>query len=245
MLPWCLDFEPICCFLAHQKMCIWIDFTMAREAGRWTAELLTIRVFPLHALYNRIILLNWLLVKTTLTYIVFFSYILIGGKVIQSWCRYFGNIWDKKGWKEIQRLLWLSWNLWSNSFDPQKDNLWCPGTRNLVAENNLTFHYHFYCHFGKHVMNSEQQVNHIYWASLHKQPSILQCGENTEEVPAHISKIRLADAYNLMMIWDPNKVVSMIASKRRLSVFKRTKIANVISLWGRAGYRTTHTEPHK
>lgn len=119
----------------------------------------------------------WLLVKTTFTYIIFFSYVLIGGKVIQSWCRYFGNIWDKKGWKEIQRLLWLSWNLWSNSFDPQKDNLWCPGTRNLVAENNLTFHCHFYCHFGKHVMNSEQPVDHIYWSSLHKEPSILQCGE--------------------------------------------------------------------
>ena len=37
-----------------------------------------------------------------------------------------------------------------------------PDTRNLVAENNLTFHYHFYCHFGKHIMNSEQPVNHIY-----------------------------------------------------------------------------------
>ena len=37
-----------------------------------------------------------------------------------------------------------------------------PGTRNLVAENNLTFHYHFYCHFGKHIMNSKQPVNHIY-----------------------------------------------------------------------------------
>lgn len=34
-----------------------------------------------------------------------------------------------------------------------------PGTRNLVAENNLTFHYHLYCHFGKHIMNSEQKNN--------------------------------------------------------------------------------------
>lgn len=37
-----------------------------------------------------------------------------------------------------------------------------PGTRNLVTENNLTFHYHFYCHFGKHIIKSEQLVNHIY-----------------------------------------------------------------------------------
>lgn len=32
-----------------------------------------------------------------------------------------------------------------------------PGTRNLVAENNLTFHYHFYCRFGKHIMNPNRQ----------------------------------------------------------------------------------------
>lgn len=119
-----------------------------------------------------------------------------------------------------------------------------PGTRNLVAENNLTFHYHFYCHFGKHIMNSKQTVNLIHWASQHKQPSILQCGENAE-ASVHISKICFADAYNLIMIWDPNKVVSMIASERRLSLFKRAKIANDILLRGRAGYGTTHTESYK
>lgn len=48
------------------------------------------------------------------------------------------------------------------------------GTKNLVAQNNLTFHYHFYCHFGKHVMNSIQSVNHIYWASRYKEPAILR-----------------------------------------------------------------------
>lgn len=224
MLPWCLD-SPKSVHMnwlhygqRHGKM----ESLSIDNKGIW-GEMLPHMPFITELFFQ-----IWLLVKTTFTYIIFFSYVLIGGKVIQSWCRYFGNIWDKKGWKEIQRLLWLSWNLWSNSFDPQKDNLWRPGTRNLVAENNLTFHYHFYCHFGKHVMNSEQPVDHIYWSSLHKEPSTLQCGENTEEAAVHISKIHLADAYDLMMIWDPNKVVSMIASKRRPSVFKRTKIANVI-----------------
>lgn len=37
-----------------------------------------------------------------------------------------------------------------------------PGSRKLVAENNLTFNHHFYCHFGKQIMKSEQPANGTY-----------------------------------------------------------------------------------
>lgn len=120
-----------------------------------------------------------------------------------------------------------------------------PTTRNLVAENNVTFHYHFYCHFGKHIMNSKQRVSLIYWASQRKEPSILQRGGNTEGTSVHISKICFAGAHNLIMIWDPNKVVSMIASKRKLPIFKMAKIPNDILLRGRASSGTMHTESYK
>lgn len=71
-------------------------------------------------------------------------------------------MWDKRSWKEIQRY-WDLIEIYGQIVLIIKNTVYdVPGTRDLVAENNLTFHYHFYCHFGKHIMNSEQSVNRIY-----------------------------------------------------------------------------------